>query len=417
MADEDLNSSGVVVEQPTAEEQQQEEQQQQQQEEVTANDDKNNNNNNNDHNGGFTEDAGVARWLLLCAGVVFGIVVVGGTTRLTRSGLSMVEWRFHGKRLPSTDEEWQEEFDKYKKFPEFRRLNFDMTVDEFKNIYFWEWFHRMLGRSAGVVFALPALYFASRGRIKGKLAKRLALAFGMGGAQGLVGWWMVKSGLEEQENPYAVPRVSPYRLTAHMASAFAIYSVLLDTTMKVWPKKGATSLLSRLQAAPRPFRAAAIGVAHLVGITALSGAFVAGNQAGLIYNEFPKMGGRWVPEDIVDPALKPAWKNVFENSTMVQFDHRVLAMSTLTAVTALWAFSRRVPLSRGQRAAVNTALAVCGTQVTLGIATLLLLVPVELGVAHQAGALTLWSTFLWLMHTLGPKEAHKVLAQAARRIK
>ena len=188
----------------------------------------------------------VGWWLIGTSGAVFGMVVVGGITRLTRSGLSMVDWRPQGRRMPSTEEEWQLEFDKYKQFPEYQRLyaGTDMSVEDFKNIYFWEWFHRMWGRSIGLVFGLPLAYFSMRGQIPRSLMPTLGGLFLLGGGQGLVGWWMVKSGLDPkmvEEIEGGIPRVSPYRLAAHLTCAFTIFSVLLYTGLGVLQPRAATA--------------------------------------------------------------------------------------------------------------------------------------------------------------------------------
>jgi len=287
---------------------------------------------------------------------------------------------------------------------------------------------------------------------------------------------MVKSGLEEPEKAYSTPRVSPYRLTAHLLSAFTIYGLLFTTAMKTWPAQ-AGSLLARAANAHPSFRKYAMAATHMAALTAISGAFVAGNQvwnmfcflfallffwfffrysvsspllfslflpilrlcrfslvlfiylffrlthsicftqAGFIYNEFPLMGGRWVPEDIIEEGLEPKWKNAFENSTMVQFNHRYLGISTLALVMAMFAKSRGATLPPNARIAANAMMAVAGTQVALGITTLLMLVPVPLGVAHQAGALTLLSTGMWLLHAVGPKTRYRAVQAAAKTIK
>ena len=184
----------------------------------------------------------VAYWLIGCSGMVFTMVVLGGATRLTRSGLSIVEWKPQGSWLPSTTEEWEEEFEKYKQYPEYKRMNKGMALDEFKFIYFMEWFHRMWGRAIGVAFAVPLAIFAARGMIPRPLWGRLGLAFGLGGLQGGVGWWMVKSGLEEPQTDYSVPRVSPYRLTAHVRQCcngilpvFSLLSHALTGCSLPWP--------------------------------------------------------------------------------------------------------------------------------------------------------------------------------------
>ncbi|GJP51849.1 hypothetical protein CLOM_g10980 [Closterium sp. NIES-68] len=347
--------------------------------------------------GGAAAERAVGGWLLGCAAWVWALVVLGGITRLTRSGLSMTDWKFQGEQAPRSEEEWQEEFDKYKQSPEFRRVNSKMDVDEFKFIYWMEYGHRMWGRALGLLFLFPAAYFAARGYIKTKLATRCAVLFGLGGAQGLIGWWMVKSGLEEPANPHAVPRVSPYRLAAHLTSAFVIFSGIFWTALNVlYPNPSALAPAQLLAAAK--LRPLVHPVAMLLGVTAFSGAFVAGNDAGRAFNTFPLMGDHWVPPEILE--MTPLHRNFFENTAMVQFQHRVLAISTLAAVTGMWYSARKLPLHPRSALLLNTALGITALQVTLGISALLTYVPVSLGSAHQAGALTLFAAMLALLHSL-----------------
>jgi cytochrome c oxidase assembly protein subunit 15 len=332
------------------------------------------------------------------------MVVLGGLTRLTRSGLSMVEWKPTTITPPTTAEEWQKEFDKYKQFPEYQRLNRGMTLDEFKFIYYMEFIHRLAGRAVGVVFALPFLLFLARRQISAPLGARLALLFGLGGAQGAVGWWMVKSGLEARERPTDAPRVSPYRLCGHLLSAILIYALLLRTGLHlVAPRYSPT--------APLPLQRAALAVAALLSLTVASGAFVAGNQAGLIYNEFPLMGGRLVPQDLTDPYFDNAkWRNFFEHSTLVQFDHRVLATLSAAAVLAFWLYSRRFAsvMPPAARVVATGMLHLTALQYTLGLLTLLNHVPVSLGSLHQATALALLTAALAQLHFLGPRAANNL---------
>uniref|UniRef100_A0A383VMG5 Uncharacterized protein n=1 Tax=Tetradesmus obliquus TaxID=3088 RepID=A0A383VMG5_TETOB len=357
----------------------------------------------------------LAWWLGGCSAWVFSMVVLGGFTRLTRSGLSMTDWKFTGERPPITQEEWLAEFAKYQASPEFRLAHSHMDVEEFKFIYFMEWAHRMWGRFLGVAFAVPAAYFAARGHINGPLGRRLALLFMMGGAQGLVGWWMVRSGLQEPENKHAVPRVSPYRLAAHLTSAFAIYATLVWTTLDLarpapvlsaFAAKASDAAHAAIAAAAKQqaaagaaLRARVLPLSLLVGITAISGAFVAGMDAGRAFNTFPLMNGQLIPDDYWGLS---GIRNAFENTAAVQLHHRALALSTLAAVTAVWAAGRKMPLPGPARTALNVTMAFTAAQVTLGITTLLTYVPVSLGAAHQAGALALFTAVLTLMHSVRP---------------
>ena len=285
----------------------------------------------------------VGLWILGCGATVFGMVVLGGVTRLTHSGLTMTEWRLQGTRPPTTAEEWEVEFAKYRQSPEFYMLRPDMTLEEFKPIFWFEYAHRMLGRALGVLFVGPAAYFTARGYIKRSLAPRLAILFAMGGTQGLIGWWMVKSGLSIPQaqdgggyGGYEIPRVSPYRLATHLSSAFVIYAGIVWTGLTVLreaPLLAAPKITPEQLAAAIRIRNLAIPLAGLVAVTAASGAFVAGMQAGHHFNTFPLMDGRIVPE-CYGTELQPYWRNFFEHIPTVQFDHRCVSHRCLTIVPA-----------------------------------------------------------------------------------
>nr|AAH66452.1 Cox15 protein [Danio rerio] len=337
----------------------------------------------------------IGRWLLGCSGLVLGAVVLGGVTRLTESGLSMVDWHLVKEmKPPQTQAEWEQEFAKYQQFPEFKIMNHDMTLTEFKFIFYMEWGHRMWGRLVGLAYILPAAYFWRRGYFSRSMKTRVLGLCGFVVFQGLLGWYMVKSGLEEKPESYDVPRVSQYRLAAHLGSALLLYAASLWT--------GLTLLLpanrmpdSRQLLNLRRFAKMTGG---LVFLTALSGAFVAGLDAGLVYNSFPKMGERWIPDDLL--AFSPALKNVFENPTTVQFDHRILGIGSLTAITGLYLFSRRMILPRRAKMAISLLTAMAYTQVVLGISTLLLYVPTPLAATHQSGSVALLTFAIWVLAEL-----------------
>ena len=333
-------------------------------------------------------DGRIATWLLLCGAMVFAMVVLGGVTRLTGSGLSMVEWRpVTGILPPLSDTDWTELFAKYRTSPEFREIHPEMTVDGFKAIFWLEYLHRMWGRVIGAAFLLPFLYFIVRGTISRRLAPRLGVVFVLGGLQGLLGWYMVKSGLIDR------PEVSQYRLVAHLALALIIYAYM------IWVALGLLGTAPR-QAAPVSLRRGAAVAVALIFVTALAGGFVAGLDAGMIYNSFPLMGGGLVPAEILD--LEPWWRNAFENPAAVQFCHRVLAVTTVLWIVYLWLRRRNSQHSPSQIRALHLVAAIALLQAALGIATLILSVPVALAATHQAGALALLTAGLWLAFLARP---------------
>ena len=350
---------------------------------------------------------GVARWLFAVSGLVFAMVAIGGLTRLTKSGLSITEWKpAAGSLPPLSSAAWEAEFAKYRQYPEYRERvarGGDMSMGEFRFIYGMEFAHRQLGRIVGLVFVSGLAWYGVRGRLSRRLLGRLSLLAVAGGTQGAVGWWMVKSGLEQ---PHATPggvHVSPYRLTLHLLSAFAIYAVLLSTALQLrWPHS--VSAVQRYHSSPalRRVRGAAALTTALAALTIASGALVAGNEAGLVYNQFPLMGTGLIPSDLLSPYIQPAWRNAFEHSTLVQFQHRVLAVSTLAAVSAVWLFALRAPaMTRPMALARDAVMVMAWSQVGLGISTLLLYVPVPLASLHQCGSLALLTLLLTFVHTLG----------------
>ena len=338
-------------------------------------------------------DRRIAIWLFVCGAMIFAMVVIGGVTRLTQSGLSMVEWKpLLGIMPPLGDGEWQALFRDYQRYPEYWVLNTGMTLDDFKLIFWFEYTHRLWGRLIGLVFLVPFLYFLATGRIGKRLGLHLGIIFVLGALQGGLGWYMVKSGLVKD------PSVSQYRLAAHLAAAFAIYAYILWIALGLAAGRGVRARGSRVPGPNPGLKRFAILVIALVSLTVMSGAFVAGIDAGLSYNTFPLMGGQWVPDEIF--LLDPPMANFFENVATVQFDHRVLGILTLAAVILLWLISRRFELPARARLALGLTLAMAVLQPGLGIATLLLVVPVSLAAAHQAGALALFTLALWAVHEL-----------------
>jgi len=331
------------------------------------------------------DDRLVALWLFGVAAMIFAMVVIGGITRLTESGLSITEWRpISGVIPPLSEADWQREFDLYKQIPEFQKLRPDMTLAGFKAIYWWEYVHRLWGRLIGLAFALPGLCLLLRGHIRLQLWPRLAALFILGGLQGGLGWFMVESGLSARTD------VSQYRLVAHLLFALAIYALMLWTA------------LGLMRPEPRPYPGAAPLRRHLLLLLALvlgmltTGGFVAGLDAGKIYNSFPLMGSGLVPGELL--ALEPAWRNPFENPATAQFIHRWLAMIVGLTVLTLWL--RRARLPQGARGPLHLVFAMAAIQICLGISTLLLVVPVPLAAAHQAGAVMLLTLTVYALHAL-----------------
>lgn len=318
------------------------------------------------------------------------MVVVGGITRLTRSGLSITEWKpILGALPPLGEAQWLAEFHRYQASPEYLQVNRGMGLEAFKQIYYVEWFHRLLGRLIGVVFFVPMIYFLVRRQVSRTLAPRLVLLFGLGSLQGALGWFMVKSGLVNE------PRVSQYRLTAHLGAALLIYAYLLWLG---WDLRYGEGREGRSLRSPRSHCAAA--VAGLVFVMAMSGGFVAGLRAGWGFNTFPLMAGGFFPPGMFD--LDPWYRNFFENRATVQFDHRLIAYVLALVVPAFGIWMVRQPINLRARRAVFLLMAMLAVQVTLGILTLVLVIPTPLAVAHQAGALLLFTLALFVWHQVRP---------------
>jgi cytochrome c oxidase assembly protein subunit 15 len=315
-------------------------------------------------------------WLYAVAAMVLAIVLVGGATRLTESGLSITEWKpVMGVVPPLTDTQWQGEFEKYQAIPQYHALNGGMSLDAFKTIYWWEWTHRLIARSIGVVFLLPFLWFWWRGFITAGLRNRLALIFGLGALQGAVGWWMVASGLADRIE------VSQYRLATHLLLACLIYVALL------WTAQRFDRPQQMKERAPARIRFGAAALLALVLVQIYLGAIVAGLRAGRIYNTWPLIDGAFIPEPARLFFNTPLWRNFFENTLTVQFDHRMLAYA-IFALALLQAFAAIRALKSGPVVTGAVLLAAAVTlQAALGIWTLLMVAPLDLALLHQAGAM------------------------------
>ena len=323
----------------------------------------------------------VATWLFGMAFLVFLMVVVGGATRLTESGLSIVDWRpVTGMLPPFGDTAWQAEFAKYQTSPEYKLKNYGMNLEDFQGIFYWEWGHRLLGRLIGLFFFVPMVWFWLRGRVPAGYKPRLLALFVLGGMQGLLGWYMVMSGLVDE------PAVSHYRLTAHLMLALFIFSALLWTALSlVRPNPEATTPL---------LRRASLGLFVLLILQLVMGALVAGLKAGHIFNTWPLMGDRFVPEGL--GIMEPAWRNVLDNAITTQFDHRIGAY-LLVALAFFILFQARKLAGAVKKAAYALTCAV-GLQMLLGIVMLINDVPVSWGTAHQGGGVLVLATTLYLLH-------------------
>jgi heme a synthase len=371
----------------------------------------------------------VAAWLFACCALIFLMVVVGGITRLTLSGLSITEWQpVVGIVPPLSTADWAVEFAKYQRIPEYRLIHYGMTLDEFKTIYWWEYAHRLLGRLIGVAFAGPFIWFLARGKLPRRLVPPLCGILLLGFAQGGLGWYMVESGLADRVE------VSQYRLVAHLGLALAIYAAILwvalgvvrepPRSVQVIPLAGLDSAIHVSNPAkgvggrarpghggfrgipstsrrvdPSPsWRRAGNVVLLLVAVTIIAGGFVAGTRAGLTYNTFPLMDGKLVPDGYAQ--FRPFFLNWFENVAAVQFDHRLVAIVTAIVVMLVWAAGWRVLPAPRARFALHELAAAALLQVALGVATLLLVVPIPLAAAHQAGAVLLLTAAINFRHAV-----------------
>lgn len=326
----------------------------------------------------------IANWLTLCCLVILGMILLGGVTRLTHSGLSMVEWRpLLGIVPPLTDAEWMRVFNEYKLSPEYQLINFGMDLDGFKSIFMYEYLHRVLGRLIGMLYFFPLVYFWVKGRIPSDVKGRLVVFLILGGCQGLLGWYMVKSGLVDD------PRVSQYRLAAHLGLAIFLYCCLAWLAFELHAR--ARGVQKHIRTAVSPY---ALGLVALVFVMALSGALVAGTRAGFAYSTWPLMGTSFIPEGLY--SMTPWWRSMFEDITTVQFNHRMFAYALIgilsTFAVRLW----------GQGLVRPALFVLCAlfVQVVLGISALLMHVPVAIGAAHQGGAVVLLTALIFAERSL-----------------
>jgi len=327
----------------------------------------------------------VIYWLLTGCTLIFIMVIVGGITRLTHSGLSISNYKLISGTIPPTNAlQWNEAFDLYKQYPEYQKLNYNMTIDEFKDIYFWEWIHRVIGRFIGLVFVIPFVYFLLRKQLKKSTIKKCLILLFMGGFQGFLGWFMVKSGLVDK------PDVSHYRLAMHLTTAFLTFAytfwVALDL---IFPSKKEinTSFRNLIR----------VGLVILV-IQIIWGAFVAGLDAGWIHNHWPLMNDGELIHQSVTTEQEPLWRNFIEGKSGVQFVHRYLAYIVVGIIGFIWFKARKNKTTMLQQKGINLLLILVGVQFVLGVLTLVLFVPVWLGVLHQVTAFFLLATMTFTLH-------------------
>jgi heme a synthase len=337
----------------------------------------------------------IAWWLAICAAMVFAMVVLGGATRLTESGLSIVEWKPLTVTPPMNAEQWQVEFENYQHSPQFKKENGWMTVEDFKGIFWLEYLHRLWGRIIGAAFLLPFLWFVYKGAVDRPLGWRLGGLFLLGGAQGALGWYMVASGLLER------PDVSQYRLAAHLFTALVLYGALIWTSLDLFRRD------KPVHTANQNFADWCLAIAGFVLFVMTSGAFVAGLDGGIIYNTFPLMDGKVIPDGLYEQGAS----SPFEDIKTVQFNHRVLAITLVALVTATWVWARKVPLDTQGRKLAHILLAVAFAQALLGISTLVTVVALPLALAHQATALILFTFALCLAHNVRTPSADKLAPQ------
>ena len=337
----------------------------------------------------YTKLEHVQWWLTICCFLVFTMVSIGGMTRLTDSGLSMVEWNiFSGIIPPLFNSDWIELFDKYKQFPEYKLINKNMSLEDFKFIFWMEYIHRIWGRLIFLFFSIPLIFFLIKNYIPNKIKKHLFIILSLIFLQGLFGWYMVKSGLLDK------PDVSHYRLSIHLVMAFIIYGYLLLLTFSIYDlkkNKRKTKKNSNLHLI-------SLSLVILILITVFSGGMVAGLDAGLVYNTFPLMGDTLIPLDIWD--LNPRYINFLENPVTVQFDHRILGITTFILTFLIWFYVQKKKLPPNFKRKINILLFFVLIQVGLGVATLLSYVATEAAIVHQIGALIIYSLSIWTLKSL-----------------
>ncbi|MDQ3109712.1 MAG: COX15/CtaA family protein [Bacteroidota bacterium] len=332
-----------------------------------------------------TSHRGIIVWLLTGCFLIFVMVIIGGITRLTQSGLSMVEWKFTGSIPPLNEAEWSIQFEKYQHSPEYKLINSAFSLNDFKHIFWWEFIHRFIGRTIGFVFIIPFCWFLIRKKIPPGFFKKIFFLFGLGLCQGMLGWIMVKSGLNK------IPHVSHYLLAAHLATAFATFGFTF------WFALDLLFTENEIRKS-RSLKRKTILLLFLVSLQIIYGAFVAGMKAGSLFSNFPKMGDHWIAPEVF--SMQPWWKNALENAAGVQFIHRILAVLIVITVIVILVQSRKLFFPAGINIIIYVLCVTVLLQFILGVLTLLLHVPVVISSLHQIGAFFLFSTTILLFHRL-----------------
>lgn len=327
----------------------------------------------------------VIYWLITGCALIFIMVIVGGITRLTHSGLSISDYKLISGTIPPMNlEEWNEAFELYKQYPEYKKLNYHFTLEEFKDIYFWEWIHRVIGRFIGIVFIIPFLYFLIRKQLSRSTIKKSLILLFLGGFQGFLGWYMVKSGLVDK------PDVSHYRLAMHLTTAFITFAYTIWVALDLWfPVK------KEIQKGLRNILRIAL---VLLIIQIIWGAFVAGLDAGWIHNHWPLMSDGKLIHETVFIEQDPVWKNFIEGKSGVQFIHRYLAYIVVGIITVIWYRTKKMDLTILQRQGIHSLMILVIIQFITGVFTLILQVPVWLGVLHQVWAFFLLAALTFTLH-------------------
>ncbi len=334
----------------------------------------------------------VVTWLLVVCVSIFAIVVVGGITRLTHSGLSMVDWQPIMGAIPPMDrQEWQETFEAYKQYPEYQKINRRMNLEQFKSIFYWEYGHRLLGRLIGLIFFLPFVIFWWQQRFAADMKRKLIIVLLLGGFQGLMGWYMVMSGLVD------IPRVSHYRLAAHLSISLLllgyIFWIVLDLLADD-QREGSP--------VPQAVKVFSVVVVALISIQIIYGAFTAGLRAGFGYNTFPLMNEKWIADAV--GSMNPFWLNLFESNATVQFIHRYLGILVALLIIGLWGWGMKLGLSKSQKSGLHLLAGITVIQFLLGVFTLILVVPISLASLHQAAACLLLLASIYVVHSFGKTE-------------